>query len=54
MSDAAISLRGLTKIYKGGKQALTDVTLDVPRGQIFGLLGPMARPNRPCPWPGAY
>jgi len=40
MSEAAISIQGLSKIYKGGKQALTDVTLDVPRGQIFGLLGP--------------
>lgn len=40
MSDAAISLRNLSKVYKGGKQALTDVSLDVPRGQIFGLLGP--------------
>ena len=40
MTDAAISLQGLSKTYKGGKQALTDVTLDVPQGQIFGLLGP--------------
>lgn len=41
MSDeAAISIKGLTKVYKGGKQALTDVSLDVPRGKIFGLLGP--------------
>jgi ABC-2 type transport system ATP-binding protein len=40
MSDAAISIRGLSKIYKGGKQALFDVDLDVPRGSIFGLLGP--------------
>lgn len=40
MTEAAISIQGLSKIYKGGKQALTDVTLDVPRGSMFGLLGP--------------
>lgn len=40
MSEAAISINGLSKVYKGGKQALTDVTFDVPRGMIFGLLGP--------------
>ena len=41
MSDeAAISVRGLSKIYAGGKQALDNVDLDVPRGRIFGLLGP--------------
>ena len=40
MSEAAISIHGLSKIYQGGKQALFDVDLDIPRGQIFGLLGP--------------
>jgi ABC-2 type transport system ATP-binding protein len=40
MSEAAISIRNLSKVYKGGKQALFDVSLDIPRGQIFGLLGP--------------
>ncbi len=35
----AISMDGLTKHYKG-VQALTDLTLDVPAGTIFGFLGP--------------
>lgn len=36
----AIEIDGLSKIYAGGKQALDNVTFNVPRGQIFGLLGP--------------
>ncbi len=40
MTDAAIEIDTLQKIYAGGKQALNGVTFDVPRGQIFGLLGP--------------
>ncbi|QIG78651.1 ABC transporter ATP-binding protein [Stakelama tenebrarum] len=40
MSDAAISIRNLGKVYEGGKRALENVSFDVPRGQIFGLLGP--------------
>lgn len=40
MDEAAIRIEGLSKIYAGGKQALSEVSLDVPRGQIFGLLGP--------------
>ncbi len=38
-SSAVISTRGLTKHY-GSVQALTDLTLDVTRGEIFGFLGP--------------
>ena len=40
MTDAAIAISNLTKTYAGGKQALNGVSLDVPRGSIFGLLGP--------------
>src|ERR1700740_2621063 len=40
MSEAAISIRDLQKTYQGGKRALDGITLDVPRGGIFGLLGP--------------
>jgi ABC-2 type transport system ATP-binding protein len=40
MSDAAISINSLQKTYAGGKQALKGVTLDIPRGSVFGLLGP--------------
>jgi ABC-2 type transport system ATP-binding protein len=40
MTQAAIEIRGLGKTYKDGKRALDGITLDVPRGTIFGLLGP--------------
>ena len=40
MTEAAISINHLSKIYAGGKKALDDVTFDVERGEIFGLLGP--------------
>ena len=35
-----ISIKGLTKTYAGGFQALKGVDLDIHRGEIFGLLGP--------------
>jgi len=37
--DSAISMTGLTKHYPG-VQALTDLSLDVPAGSIYGFLGP--------------
>jgi ABC-2 type transport system ATP-binding protein len=43
MSDStpyALSLRGLTKTYKNGVQALKGVDLDVEQGDFFALLGP--------------
>jgi len=39
-TDAAIRIDSVSKTYAGGKQALDNVSFDVPRGQIFGLLGP--------------
>jgi len=36
----ALSVRGLTKIYSNGVQALRGVDLDVERGDFFALLGP--------------
>jgi ABC-2 type transport system ATP-binding protein len=38
-SQVAISMAGLTKHFPG-VQALTDLTLDVPAGSIYGFLGP--------------
>lgn len=35
----ALRLQGLSKSY-GKRPALVDVSLDIPRGSIFGLLGP--------------
>lgn len=40
MSEAAVRLDGLEKIYRGGKRALDGISLEIPRGSIFGLLGP--------------
>ncbi len=36
----ALSIRNLTKTYKGGVQALKGVDLDIPVGDFFALLGP--------------
>lgn len=37
--DAAVSIRAL-HVIRGGKEVLPHIDLDVPRGQIVGLLGP--------------
>ena len=37
---SVISIKGLTKTYAGGFQALKDVDLEIDKGEIFGLLGP--------------
>jgi len=38
-SEAVIDVRGLRKAFKGGKEALRGVDLQVPRGTVLGLLG---------------
>ncbi len=35
-----LTLQTLSKTYKTGDPALSDVSLDVPKGQIMGLIGP--------------
>ena len=39
-ADAIVRVRGLSKTYAGGFQALKNVNLDIRRGEIFALLGP--------------
>ncbi|MFP4601493.1 MAG: ATP-binding cassette domain-containing protein, partial [Halochromatium sp.] len=42
MSEQPASLRliGLSKRYRTGDQALNEVSLSVPPGQVLGLIGP--------------
>jgi ABC-2 type transport system ATP-binding protein len=39
MSDFVIETQGLQKVY-GAKVAVADLTLQVPKGEVFGFLGP--------------
>jgi ABC-2 type transport system ATP-binding protein len=40
MADLAISSSGLTKRFRGGQVAVDQVGLSVPRGSVYGFLGP--------------
>ncbi|WP_305806857.1 ABC transporter ATP-binding protein [Stenotrophomonas sp. YIM B06876] len=40
VADAIVRVRGLSKTYAGGFQALKNIDLDIRRGEIFALLGP--------------
>ncbi|HMF83533.1 MAG TPA: ABC transporter ATP-binding protein [Acidimicrobiia bacterium] len=40
MTSLAVEVRGLTKTYPGGVQAVREIDFDVPSGEVFGLLGP--------------
>ena len=35
-----LRIRNLTKTYKTGDRALSDVSFDLPKGQVVGLIGP--------------
>ncbi|MFP8945165.1 ABC transporter ATP-binding protein [Streptomyces fenghuangensis] len=39
-SDTVVEARGLTKRYRGGQLAVDGLDLEVPRGSVFGFLGP--------------
>src|ERR1700761_2447011 len=38
--DPVISVKGVSKTYKSGHQALKPIDLEIERGEIFALLGP--------------
>lgn len=40
MGTAAVEIEYLRKVYPGGIEALAGISLEVPRGCVFGLLGP--------------
>ncbi len=40
LSDKAITIHALNKVYDNGFRALDDINLEIKRGEIFALLGP--------------
>ena len=38
--ETVVEIKNLSKIYKGGFEALKNVSLDIEKGEIFALLGP--------------
>ena len=46
MNDKAIVLKGIGKAF-AGHVAVKDLSLEVPRGSVFGLLGPNGAARRP-------
>jgi NitT/TauT family transport system ATP-binding protein len=39
-AKSIVEVRGVSKIYEGGVEALSNITLDFPEGQLTSLLGP--------------
>jgi NitT/TauT family transport system ATP-binding protein len=39
-ADAAVEVRGVSKVYPGDVRALDGITVDFPRGELTSLLGP--------------
>ena len=39
MSNVAVQINDLTKVFPNGTRALDGVTLDVPEGQLLALVG---------------
>ncbi len=39
-ADLAVATKGLTKRFRGGQVAVNRIDLEVPRGAVFGFLGP--------------